>query len=195
MRGEKPLINTAWDIEIKMMVPFDVMAKYPDDDIDEYIIEPTFIEILKLLNIKFNPRRVLEILYNQEYEKSAIEVHYSEDSFNEFIILDTYIGKTDQLDFIYMMFRGNEKNGGKLRKLVHKFYIETCPYNVVYEEGNYYIHDTYKIDLTKPFEIDESDLKASISGKKMILHRTEEVFSSFNFEQNDRKKKFSWFRN
>lgn len=31
-----------WDIEIKMTIPFDTLAVYPDEDVDEYNIEPTF---------------------------------------------------------------------------------------------------------------------------------------------------------
>jgi hypothetical protein len=34
--------ETMWDLEIKMLVPFDVMVFYPDDYKDEYIVEPSF---------------------------------------------------------------------------------------------------------------------------------------------------------
>ncbi|GKX66746.1 hypothetical protein rsdtw13_20040 [Clostridium sp. TW13] len=58
--------NTMLDIEIKMMIPFDTLAIYSDDDDDEYNIEPTFVKIMELLNVEFDVRRIIEILYRYD---------------------------------------------------------------------------------------------------------------------------------
>lgn len=174
--------KTMWDIEIKMMLPFDTLAVYPDDDNDEYNIEPTFVKIMELLNVEFDVRRIIETLYRYRSGKSAIEVHYSLDSFDEFIILDTYIGSTDQLDFIYIMFRGKGSKGGELRKLTHRFYTDTCNYNVYYEEGNNVIKNSTKIDFTKPDKLYSNDIKKIIKDKKLILFQKDKMLKEYNNE-------------
>jgi hypothetical protein len=168
-----------WDIEIKMMIPFDTLAVYPYDDVDEYNIEPTFVKIMELLNVEFDVCRIIETLYSCRSDKSAIEVHYSLDSFDEFIILDTYIDPTDQLDFIYIMFRSKACKGGDLRKLAHIFYTDTCKYNVYYEEGYNVIKNSTKIDFTKPDKICSNDI---MKGKKLILFQNNKIFKEYNNE-------------
>ncbi|WP_315073564.1 hypothetical protein [uncultured Clostridium sp.] len=172
--------ETMWDIEIKMMIPFDSLVVYPSDDVDEYNIEPTFVKIMELLKVEFDVCRVIEALYSCRNDKSAMEVHYSIDSFEEFIILDTYIAPTDQLDFIYIMFRSKYSKGGELRRLTHKFYTDTCKYNVYYEEGNYIIKNSTKIDFTKPDKLYSNDIKKIIKDKKLILFQKDKIITEYN---------------
>jgi hypothetical protein len=169
-----------WDIEIKMTIPFDTLAVYPDEDVDEYNIEPTFLKIMELLNVEFDVYRIVETLYNYRSRKSAIEVHYSLDSFEEFIILDTYIDPTDQLDFINIMFRSKASKGGTLRKLTHKFYSDTCKYNVHYEEGGNVIKNNIKIDFTKPDKLCLNEMKKIIEDKKLILFQKNKILREYN---------------
>lgn len=171
-----------WDIEIKMRIPFDVLAVYPDDGVDEYNIEPTFVEIMKLLNVEFDVCRIVETLYRCRSGESAIEVHYSLDSFDEFIILDTYIEPTDQLDFIYIMFRSKDSKGGELRELAHRFYTDTCKYNVYYEEGYNVIKKSTNIDFTKPDKLYSKDIKKAVEGKKLILFQKNKILQEYNNE-------------
>lgn len=171
-----------WDIEVKMMIPFDTLAIYPDDNVDEYYIEPTFVKIMKLLNVEFDVRRVIETLYEFRTEKSSVEVHYSLDSFEEFIILDTYIDPTDQLDFIYIMFRSKACKGGELRRLAHKFYTDTCEYNVHYEEGCNIIKSSIGIDFTKPQTLNSRNMKKTLKGKKVVLFRKDELLKQYNMQ-------------
>lgn len=174
--------ETMWDIEIKMMIPFDTLAVYPNDDVDEYNIEPTFVKIMELLNVEFDVFRIIETLYSCRSDKSAIEVHYSLDSFDEFIVLDTYIDPTDQLDFIYIMFRSKYSKGGELRRLTHKFYTDTCKYNVYYEEGNNIIKNSTKIDFTKPDKLRLNEIKKIIENKKIILFQENKILKEYNNE-------------
>ena len=175
-------MKTVWDIEIKMMVPFDVMSLFPDDDIDEYIVNPEFQELLDLMNINFNPMRLLDSLYNQDHSDTAIEVHYSTKTYDEYIVLDTYIVSTDQLDFIYIMFRGTTDLSAVLRKKAHEFYINNCPYNVVYAEGNFCINNHFKINLSDFGDFNEIILGESIKGKRIRFYRNDKVLTEYNFE-------------
>ena len=169
-----------WDNEVKMMIPFDTLAIYPDDNVDEYDIEPTFVKIMKLLNVEFDVPRVVENLYDFRTEKSSIEVHYSLDSFEEFIILDTYIDPTDQLDFIYIMFRCKACKGGELRRLAYKFYTNTCKYNVHYEEGCNILKSSIGIDFTKPDILHSHNMKEILKEKKVVLFRKDELLKEYN---------------
>ncbi|PAB60334.1 hypothetical protein [Anaeromicrobium sediminis] len=191
--------KTIWDIEVKMMIPFDLLAKYPDDDIDEYIIHPKFVEIMKLLNVEFDVRRIIETLYRQRSGKSAFQVHYSTETFEEFIILDTYIDATDQLDLIYIMFRSKDVKGGSLRKLTHSFYTETCPYNVYYEEGSYVIKTSTTLDFTKPSKLQTDEVRRALKDKKVILYRADEIIQEFELLKINnevvKKKSFFSFKN
>lgn len=161
------------------MVPYDTMIVYPDESVDEYIIEPTFVKIMELLNVNLDVQRIVETLTRYRSGKSAIEVHYSLDSFDEYIILDTYLGETDQLDFIYIMFRSKDSKGGELRELAHKFYTDTCEYNVYYKEGNSVIENSIKIDFTKPGKLCSKDVIKVIEDKKVILFRDAKIFKEY----------------
>ena len=143
------MTGTRWDLEIKMLVPFDVMIFYPDEDIDEYIVEPAFQKIMDLLNIKINITEIVEDLYENRGKNASISIYFSDNTYKDFILLDTYIDPTDQLDLIYICIRCVAENGGMIRNYAHEFYTKRCEYNIDYSEGNFTIRDLYKYDFSK----------------------------------------------
>lgn len=73
-----------WDLEIKMLVPFDFMVFYPDDCKDEYIVEPSFQKIMDFLNIRINITEIIEDLYKNGGINSSISVYFSDSTYKNF---------------------------------------------------------------------------------------------------------------
>lgn len=48
------MLETVWDLEIKMLIPFDELVLYPDDSRDEYIPDPGFQKIADYLHIQID---------------------------------------------------------------------------------------------------------------------------------------------
>ena len=140
--------NTMWDLEIKMIIPFDLIITYPDDFNDDYIIDPYFKKIMDRLKIKIDIPPIINDLHRNRGKNSSVSVYFSLDSFSNFIIIDTDIEPSDQLDLIVLCIRCKAEVGGEISKYAHDFYTSRCKYNVHYAEGNFEIRGKYKVDFS-----------------------------------------------
>ena len=172
------MAKTIWDLEIKMLIPFDIMIFYPDEDIDEYIVEPIFQMIVDSLNIKINIVEIVKDLYKNRGKNSSISVYFSDCTYKNFILLDTEIDATDQLDLIYICIRCTAENGGAIRTHAHEFYTKRCMYNIAYSEGNYIIRDLYKYDFSKFNPSGEIDYGQIIKNRKINFYQSGALIKS-----------------
>lgn len=145
------MLETVWDLEIKMLIPFDNLVFYPDDSKDEYITESGFQKIADYLNIKIDIPELHDDLCKGLHGgkmNPSISVYYADNTYKNFILTDTYRDPTDQLDFILVCIRCTAENGGTIRQYAHEFYKNRCKYNVIYAEGNRVIRDHYNTDFS-----------------------------------------------
>lgn len=143
------MLETVWDLEIKMLIPFDELVLYPDDSRDEYIPDPGFQKIADYLHVQLDIPKLHDDLCKGLCEGKmhpSISVYYADNTYKNFILIDTYLDPTDQLDFILVGIRCTAENGGTIRQYAHDFYKNRCKYNVLYAEGNYVIRDHYNAD-------------------------------------------------
>jgi hypothetical protein len=142
------MLDTQWDLEIQMLVPFDIMVYYPDDFKDEYIEEPLFVKIRECLKVDLDINSIVEELYMNRGKNSCISIYYSDDSFKNFILIDTDIDPTDQLDLIRICIRCSKQYSGIIREYAHKFYASRSKYNITYSEGADEISRKYDVDFS-----------------------------------------------
>lgn len=162
------MLDTAWDLEIRMIIPFHSLIFYPDDYKDEYVEEPTFEKLRKILNIDMNVSEIIEeIRSNRGNINSAISIYYSEKTYKNFIIIDSEMDPTDQLDLITICIRCIATLGGVVRNYAHQFYTNCCEYNIIYSEGNYVVRNLYKIDFSLYSETSEQEYKNNILKKNI----------------------------
>ncbi|MCX7749632.1 MAG: hypothetical protein N2645_22485 [Clostridia bacterium] len=169
--------NTMWDLEVKMLVPFDVMIYYPDDYKDDYIVEPSFKKIMEFMKIEIDLPVIIEDLYKNRGKNSSISVYYSYDSYKNFILLDTDIEPSDQLDLIIICIRCDASCGEVIRQFAHEFYTKRCKYNVVYSEGNFEIRDKYKIDFSSYSQLRDSDF-IHIENRRLYFYQSGKLLKS-----------------
>ncbi|MCU6793383.1 hypothetical protein OB236_14850 [Paenibacillus sp. WQ 127069] len=174
------MLETAWDLEIKMIVPFHSIIFYPDDYKDEYIEEPTFKKLREFLNIEINVSEIVEDLRKNRPRNSTISVYYSESSFNQFILFDSDMDPTDQLDLITVCIRCTAEYGGTIRLYAHEFYTNCCEYNVIYSEGSYVIRDLYKINFSQNSKINKDECKEKLIKKNLKFFKSGELISTIN---------------
>ncbi|MFE5322109.1 hypothetical protein ACFQ88_25880 [Paenibacillus sp. NPDC056579] len=168
------MIATAWDLEIKMIVPYDSIIFYPDEYKDEYIEEPAFKKLREFLSIEINVSEIVEDLNNNRLRNSPVFIYYSERSFDNFIILDTERDPTDQLDLITICIRCTAKSGGVVRRYAHEFYTSRCNYNIIYYEGNNLIKSLYKIDFSLYNQFNEAEYKDVLARRYFKLFKSGE---------------------
>ncbi|MHC1683058.1 MAG: hypothetical protein AB6733_08935 [Clostridiaceae bacterium] len=165
------MLGTAWDLEIRMFVPFDTIIFYPDDFKDEYIEEPSFRKIRELLNIDIDVLNIAEEIY-RDRKSSYISVYYSKDCFKNYILFDVDIGATDQLDLITICIRCSSEFGGMIRQYAHEFYTSRCSYNIIYSEGNNEIRKLYNIDFSLYSEFYKNYPKSKILNRNLKLYQS-----------------------
>ncbi|WP_438446531.1 hypothetical protein [Gorillibacterium sp. sgz5001074] len=161
------ILDTAWDLEIRMIVPFDSIIFYPDDYNDKYIEEPAFQKLREVLNIELNVSKIVEDLYENRSNNPTITIYYSDRSFDDFILLDTKMDPTDQLDLITIGIRCKAEFGGLVRNYAHEFYTKRCEYNICYKEGNNAVRELYKIDFSL-YSMFNEDKTISSSTKRFL---------------------------
>lgn len=162
------------DLEILFMIPLNLIIEYPNDFDDNYFENHLFKKTRNFLNVDIDVCSIMKLIgYDVgRRENGSISIYYSKDTFDRYILLDTYIGKTDQLDLISIGFRCPSKNGVELRNLVRQFYDTTCKYNIYYCEGTNAIRNKYKIDFSLFDSINNSLNKTE--GKEYIFYRGKE---------------------
>jgi hypothetical protein len=130
-------MDLLFDMEILMMIPLDIIIEYPSDFDDNYFENRLFKQIRDYLSIDIDVCSIMDYIgYNcGRRENGSVSIYYSNNSFKRYILLDTYIGTSDQLDLINVGFCCPSEEATELRKLVRKFYDETCKYNIYYCEG------------------------------------------------------------
>jgi len=166
-------MGIVWDLEILMMIPISNIIEYPNDFDDNYFENHLFKIIRNYLNIEID---VYEIMNHVGYnvgrrENGSVSIYYASDSFDKYILFDTYRGATDQLDIINIGFSCPRNMGVELRKLVRNYYDETCEYNIYYCEGTNPIGYKYKNDF-KLFEALNKEKKfKTIEGKRYLFYK------------------------
>ena len=185
------MLETVWDLEIKMRIPFNCLVFYPNDSKEEYISDPDFQKIADYLNIKIDIpelyKDVCRELHGEAKYNPAISVYYADNTYRNFILIDTYRDPTDQLDLIFVCIRCTGDKGGTIRKNAHEFYIKRCKYNVIYAEGNYVIRDHYNTDFSL-YKSDFSLFKQSVKShfkqenkhKKIRFYKAGHVVDQYN---------------
>lgn len=179
------MLETCFDLEIKMRIPEENLVFYPDETKDEFVTDPNFQKILDYLNIKIDIHK----LYNDltEYNRTGrsnptINIYYSDNSYKDFIITDTYTyhDPTDQLDLIVVCIRCTEKNAGIIRQYAHEFYQKQCKYNIMYAEGNFVIQELYNTDFSQ-YKTGFSRYKESVKSYFKYVNYENKYFSFYTF--------------
>ncbi|WP_160680865.1 hypothetical protein [Clostridium sp. C8-1-8] len=174
------MIDTVWDLEIQMMVPFDTMVYYPDDFKDEYIEEPLFAKIREFLKIDLDVNSIVEELYKNRGKNSCISIYYSNESFKDFILVDTEIDPSDQLDLIRICICCSKHYSGVIREYAHKFYASRSKYNITYSEGFNEILRKYGFDFSSFNGSANFKFRSSeIIGRKLKLFQGGELLREF----------------
>ena len=172
-----------WDLEIKMKVPFDIMVFYPDDDLDKYIIEPSFQKIIDFLNININVPEIIESMYENRNMNSSISVYFADETFKNFVLLDTQLDNTDQLDLIYVCIRCTAEKGGSIRNFAHDFYTKQCKYNIIYAEGNNTIRDLFNVDFSDFNLFNKIDCKKILKDRKINFYQSGILLRTIGIEE------------
>ncbi len=175
-------MGLVFNLEILVMMPVTDIIEYPSEFDDNYIENKLFKQIREFLDIDIDVLRIMEhIGYDRGRRGNpAISIYYPTNSFEKFILLDTYIGATDQLDLIYIGFCSSCEDGGQLRKLVRKFYDETCNYNIYYCEGTNPIGFKYRDDFRQFEKLSKERSFKTIEGKKFLFYRGTELLLEIN---------------
>lgn len=155
------MLDTAWDLEIRMIIPYDSLIFYPDEYKDEHVEEPTFEKLRKHLDIDIDVAEIIEEIRNKRGRiNSTMSIYYSEHSYSNFIIVDSELDPRDQLDLITICIRCTANLGGVIRKYAHEFYTNCCEYNIIYSEGNYVIENHYKANFSLYSQTSEQEYKS-----------------------------------
>lgn len=170
-------MDLAYDIEILAMMQLTALIEYPNEFADNYVENRLFKQIRDFLNIEIDVFAIMEqVGYNHgKRESPAVMIYYPGDCFDNFMLLDTYIGATDQLDLIDIGFGCSKQNAFELRKLVRRFYDETCRYNIFYCEGANPVAFKYKNDFRKFEDLRKQESISTIPGKKYLFYRGKEL--------------------
>ncbi len=163
--------NTTWDLEISMVIPYGSLVEYPNDFEDVYHENVIFKRIRETLKIQIDIEKLHEEIENMARKDSSILVYYSNMNFENFIVFDTHIGLTDQLDLIDIGIRCEPKYSGLIRSYAHEFYVATCKYNIHYCEGNNNIKNRFKEDFSKYHEIMSSNYIHSNLNRRLCFYQ------------------------
>ncbi len=82
-------------------------------------------ELCESLNIKIDTDLLYEIYDNLPIEKPNIQIFYAEESKEEFIYLDLFKEKTDQMSVILFGVRLQSKKAKKIKKTMMKLYVKS----------------------------------------------------------------------
>jgi len=138
-----------WEsIEIRIYVPFNDLAHYPDEEVDFFIENPMFKSIRDFLGINIDVVSWVNDCYSILQGKrhlSSIKLFYSQDRMS-YILLDNYIDPQDQLDFINIGIKTTGENSNKLKLLTREFNDASEYCGVYYEESSSAIIKLYPID-------------------------------------------------
>lgn len=165
------MLETVWDLEIRMVVPFDTLVIYPDDNQDEYIEDPNFKRMREYLKINIDISSIIEELYINREKNGSISIYYSDDTSKNYILLDTHIDPTDQLDLITIGVCCSKEYGGIIRRYVHEFYAK-CKYNISYSEGLKEITQLYQTDFSLLTQITQKDYQYAIKNRKLHFYQS-----------------------
>lgn len=155
-----------FDLEIRIVLPFDRLVYYPDDDDDTFFENPKFKSIRDHLGIHIDVinwvngcHRILA----GERHLHDITLFYARDK-KSYILLDRYLDPVDQLDLINVGFKTVAEKGEVLRSLTRALNDES-EYNIHYSEGSNAVFKIYPIDKESSNMYREKQKSPYLKGK------------------------------
>lgn len=119
-----------------MTIPITELVAYIDDDSDEYVEDPVFMELRKALDIDIPITTIYERYFDAPVHSGDVLMYASCSHDDHFVVLDTYRDPVDQLDLIRVGVGCSKENVVVVRQLVRQLYDRSETF-IHYEEGQY----------------------------------------------------------
>ncbi len=130
-----------------MTISISELIYYPDEYNDNYVIEPVFQELIRFLDINIPIHEIVEQYFNYSVDTGDILVFKSSKSQDDFLLIDTFKGATDQIDLIRVGVSTRE-NRVQAKYHVRKLY-DKSDYGIHFAEGQSVLSQILKNERNK----------------------------------------------
>ncbi|MFE0597964.1 hypothetical protein [Paenibacillus lactis] len=130
--------NRMQTYQFLMAIPITELVTYIDDDSDEYVEDPVFMDLRKALDIDIPVTTIYERYLDVPVHSGDVLMYASRSHGDHFVVLDTYRDPVDQLDLIRIGFGCTKEKVAVVRQLVRQLYDRSDTF-IHYEEGQYFL--------------------------------------------------------